>query len=280
MRALPKIDRRLSDWLSNSLRFALGPVEPDAKLHDIPATISPKVLDARTYDLAQAEVTTVQPDCSSNQDAEGDRVWVESSEDDDSDDEYVPPTMPSLTQRRSYRKAKAAVAASSTGVMPSYSPPQTPRTSRPTQLARTSDTSRSSAHGTAPTATKRRCARGTGEPNFDSIDEKRNYVCLTCSRRFRGDRHADFKRHVMGHYPDKAFGKLGTVTCCGVPVESRDKYRVPASASTEYFEGLPMVGGCGKRFSRNDSLRRHLANPKTGCVGDLNGEWHLSKNKE
>ncbi|OBZ73294.1 hypothetical protein A0H81_06813 [Grifola frondosa] len=72
---------------------------------------------------------------------------------------------------------------------------------------------------------------------------------------------------------------IQTWACCGIPLKDLEKYDLTdanISAMMEMqmqFAGMTMVGGCGKMLSRRDALKRHLDNPKIGCVGDLDGEW-------
>ena len=60
--------------------------------------------------------------------------------------------------------------------------------------------------------------------------------------------------------------------CCGVPVLNAIELGVPAAVVREAqafeFDGVLMIGGCRKAFSRRDALKRHLQREKGRCFGD------------
>ncbi|KAI0367617.1 hypothetical protein BV20DRAFT_949860, partial [Pilatotrama ljubarskyi] len=83
-------------------------------------------------------------------------------------------------------------------------------------------------------------------------------------------RGKDLKRHQATHDPNSS-----RFRCCGVPRERAEQYGISAEelahmVSTEH-NGVEMVGGCGKWYSRRDALKRHLRNER--CLGDHRGDW-------
>ncbi|OCH85587.1 hypothetical protein OBBRIDRAFT_798009 [Obba rivulosa] len=90
-------------------------------------------------------------------------------------------------------------------------------------------------------------------------------------------RSPDFKRHLATHtaalVPDKWI-------CCGLPIQDARERGVHVSRDTvpREYEGIPMVGGCGQRFSRQDALKRHLDQGK-GCIGKVDAPY-LRGNQE
>ncbi len=95
--------------------------------------------------------------------------------------------------------------------------------------------------------------------------------CPHCSYVQRNHRSPDFNRHIDTHSPKKA-----QWVCCGVPVFDAEAQGVPKSVVHEEpfeHEGLPMVGGCKKTFSRRDALGRHLRSNKGRCFGDASAMY-------
>ncbi|KAH7928439.1 hypothetical protein BV22DRAFT_208149 [Leucogyrophana mollusca] len=92
------------------------------------------------------------------------------------------------------------------------------------------------------------------------------WACPHCSWVQRNHRTPDLKRHIRTH---TRFQRPAQWVCCGVAMEMSGAYKVPADAQPYTFQGQPMIGGCGKEFSRRDALKRHLDNKHITCVGDL-----------
>lgn len=82
---------------------------------------------------------------------------------------------------------------------------------------------------------------------------------------------ADLKRHILIHGFE--------AVCCGVPLDDVrvGRYTVSPSLSPPiFFNGRCMVGGCWISVScRKDVLKRHINGSRKGCIGDLDGDWHL-----
>nr|VWO95330.1 Fork-head domain-containing protein [Ganoderma boninense] len=106
-----------------------------------------------------------------------------------------------------------------------------------------------------------------------SIDTMRanNWKCPYCPYVQHSRRSPDLKRHIETH----TRGKSVTLwVCCGVPAINARELGVPAdvvrTAPIFDFEGVPMIGGCRKTFSRRDALARHLrmAKDRGQCYGD------------
>ena len=80
----------------------------------------------------------------------------------------------------------------------------------------------------------------------------------------------DLKRHILTH-------KGGQWVCRGVPMEHADDYGVSSECTPiAYGEAERLfVGGCSKRFSRRDALKRHLDNANITCKGDIHAmlDW-------
>jgi hypothetical protein len=117
-------------------------------------------------------------------------------------------------------------------------------------------------------------------PNYTALNANGDFQCQNCGYACKPTREVDFKRHVDTHYR-KVVPPKGPVLCCGIPIKQRNhpQYigKVPSNASVKRFYGQKMVGGCGKLFSRPDSLKRHLDMPHSPCFGDLRGDWHPQK---
>ena len=118
--------------------------------------------------------------------------------------------------------------------------------------------------------------RNTPAPATDatpSIDAMRanNWQCPYCPYVQQSRRSPDLKRHIETHTRGKG---VALWVCCGVPAVNGRELGVPAevirSAPIFDFEGVPMIGGCRKTFSRRDALARHLrmAKERGQCYGD------------
>ncbi|KAM5541670.1 hypothetical protein V8D89_004651, partial [Ganoderma adspersum] len=95
------------------------------------------------------------------------------------------------------------------------------------------------------------------------------WQCPYCPHVQRNRRSPDLKRHINTRARDM---EVADWVCCGVPVMNAAELGVPAMAMREAqvfdFDGVLMIGGCKKAFSRRDALRRHLLREKGKCFGD------------
>ncbi|KAM5543627.1 hypothetical protein V8D89_002878 [Ganoderma adspersum] len=93
--------------------------------------------------------------------------------------------------------------------------------------------------------------------------------CPYCPYIQRNRRSPDLKRHVKTH---TRRADIADWVCCGVPVVNAMERGVPAGTVQEAqvfeFDGMLMLGGCRKAFSRRDALKRHLRREKGKCFGD------------
>lgn len=209
----------------------------------------------------------------------------EESDCDDDDDEYVPPSLPPLSQRRTYKRAYTSRTSSST---------RSSRTSSRNTPAKSSSASRSSvSFGTPATpdlatlsddaddatafsrivrTAPRREQVSPKTPATRCVDKsnKKHWQCPHCPYAQKNRRDPDLRRHISTHFRDLNNTKY---ICCGVPLEQAKAFGVEENAQVMYFWGKPMVGGCAKELSRKDALKRHLRN-SSDCVGDLSGAWH------
>ncbi|KAI0674014.1 hypothetical protein C8Q78DRAFT_1020339 [Trametes maxima] len=99
-------------------------------------------------------------------------------------------------------------------------------------------------------------------------DSANRWRCPYCPYVQRVHRSPDLARHIATH-TRPADPAEALWVCCGVPVSS------PAAvvaglrdAKPFVYEGMRMVGGCRKTFSRRDALKRHLKNNEGICFGD------------
>ncbi|KAI0357567.1 hypothetical protein OH77DRAFT_112757 [Trametes cingulata] len=100
--------------------------------------------------------------------------------------------------------------------------------------------------------------------------------CPFCAKHLK--RYADLNRHVATHCREGAHlldegasaSRTGWVRCTGVPSHIAARYGITdvSTSHVTLVDGVEMVGGCGKRFSRPDSLKRHLRNANNACVGE------------
>ncbi|KAI0794416.1 hypothetical protein C8Q74DRAFT_1166125, partial [Fomes fomentarius] len=81
-------------------------------------------------------------------------------------------------------------------------------------------------------------------------------------------RALDLERHITSIH----LSSPDAWRCCGIPLsEARKRPDVPAHVLTEpplWYDGRPMVGGCGVATSRKDVLGRHLRRNAGRCFGD------------
>ncbi|KAM5537624.1 hypothetical protein V8D89_008702 [Ganoderma adspersum] len=107
-------------------------------------------------------------------------------------------------------------------------------------------------------------------PSLDAM-RANNWQCPYCPYVQQTRRSPDLKRHIETHTRGK---DVALWVCCGVPAVNARELGVPAevvrTAPIYDFEGVPMVGGCRKTFSRRDALARHLrmAKERGLCYGD------------
>ncbi|PIL23302.1 hypothetical protein GSI_14612 [Ganoderma sinense ZZ0214-1] len=114
--------------------------------------------------------------------------------------------------------------------------------------------------------------RNSPAPSTDatpSVDAMRanNWQCPYCPYVQHTRRSPDLKRHIETHTRGKG---VTLWVCCGVPAINARELGVPAevvrTAPIFDFEGVPMIGGCRKTFSRRDALARHLRMGKSRDV--------------
>ena len=95
------------------------------------------------------------------------------------------------------------------------------------------------------------------------------WQCPYCPHVQHNRRSPDFKRHIKTHTRDS---DVADWVCCGVPVLNAVELGVPPAVVREAqvfeFDGMLMIGGCRKAFSRRDALKRHLQREKGRCFGD------------
>ena len=106
------------------------------------------------------------------------------------------------------------------------------------------------------------------------------WQCPHCPYVQRSRRSPDLKRHIKTHTRG---GEVADWVCCGVPVMNAIELGVPATTVREAevfeFDGVLMIGGCRKTFSRRDALSRHLQREKGRCFGDAQS-LHQRGNRE
>ena len=148
---------------------------------------------------------------------------------------------PSHVARRTHRRS------------PSSSPYPSPS---PSPSPRTSSTIFASQRRNSPARTAAPVASNT-------------WQCPYCPHVQHNRRSPDLKRHIKTHTRD---AEVADWVCCGVPVLNAIELGVPAAVVREAqvfeFDGVLMVGGCRKAFSRRDALKRHLQREKGRCFGD------------
>ncbi|KAI1787951.1 hypothetical protein LXA43DRAFT_1027027, partial [Ganoderma leucocontextum] len=96
-----------------------------------------------------------------------------------------------------------------------------------------------------------------------------SWQCPYCPYVQRSRRSPDLKRHIKTHTRG---ADVADWVCCGVSVLNAVELGVPAATVREAqafeFDGMLMIGGCRKAFSRRDALIRHLQREKGKCFGD------------
>ena len=96
------------------------------------------------------------------------------------------------------------------------------------------------------------------------------WQCPYCPHVQHNRRSPDLKRHIKTHTRG---AEVADWVCCGVPVLNAFELGVPSGTVREAqvfeFDGMLMIGGCRKAFSRRDALKRHLQREKGKCFGDV-----------
>ncbi|KAH9902581.1 hypothetical protein C8Q73DRAFT_670866 [Cubamyces lactineus] len=151
---------------------------------------------------------------------------------------------------------------------PSPSAYATPPTSPTLELA----TSFSSLFISRPlkTTTRRNArvaARARHAPAPSSSLSANRWKCPYCRYVQTNQRKPDLARHINTHTStDEEW------VCCGVPLGDAELTKdVPAEVLRKepvFYNGLVMVGGCRKTFSRRDALKRHLRTREGVCYGN------------
>lgn len=177
---------------------------------------------------------------------------------------------------KAFRAATASIIPSLlTGETAGYTPPPTPRPSRK-QLAPHASSHRKHVSSTSQRVRVPPEKRNTKPRNIQvDIGEDpgslvyaragERLLCPTpgCTR--TSARKSDMDRHMETHRAKK---NQKIHVCCGVPVEQAAAYGIEDVSGQYLWEGLWMVGGCQRGFTRKDSLRRHMKIKP--CRGDAN----------
>ncbi|TBU37978.1 hypothetical protein BD309DRAFT_1004615 [Dichomitus squalens] len=169
-------------------------------------------------------------------------------------------------------------------------PQTTSKSSQPTRGARRAarTASRSSSHssssaspspvaeshpGTSPrlvASTRRNTPVSSPNASSSSAPIRTNrWACPHCPYVQHNRRSPDLKRHIETH----TLGvDVAMWVCCGVyALDALDQgvsVEVVRQGHIMDFDGVPMIGGCMKTFSRKDALIRHLKAQKGKCFGD------------
>ncbi|KAI0349568.1 hypothetical protein OH77DRAFT_1525577 [Trametes cingulata] len=107
-------------------------------------------------------------------------------------------------------------------------------------------------------------------PSTRATPRTNRWKCPYCPYVQRNKRSPDLKRHVGTHTRPTDDAEALWV-CCGVPLIDATEHGVPEKLLLEEpfeYEGMFMVGGCRKTFSRRDALTRHLRKYAGECFGD------------
>ncbi|TBU23884.1 hypothetical protein BD311DRAFT_730568 [Dichomitus squalens] len=95
------------------------------------------------------------------------------------------------------------------------------------------------------------------------------WACPHCRYVQHNRRSPDLKRHIATHTHG---ADVAMWVCCGVYALDALGQGVPVEVVRQGqimdFDGVPMIGGCMKTFSRKDALIRHLKAQKGKCFGD------------
>ncbi|THH01908.1 hypothetical protein EW026_g882 [Hermanssonia centrifuga] len=241
---------------------------PDAVLLSQPYTTDPSVSP-----IERVLPTITLPDVSSDGsdiDAEGDI--------DDGGSEYIPseasspetsPFVPLIKLEPRGRVAKVSSSKKPTVL--------SARRGRPGTKKKTSSSRR------IPTMRPRaRCIQVDYDADGNMAKPIGDKTCPICNIEI--GRYGDVERHISTHY-QRARGEGEKWVCYGLPVdvaEERHFHYGLEHATLWPQTGLFMVGGCGRIFSRKDSLNRHMKRKRVEgeCLGDVDGPWMPKRNKK
>ncbi|OJT10581.1 hypothetical protein TRAPUB_12880 [Trametes pubescens] len=136
----------------------------------------------------------------------------------------------------------------------------------------------SSRHGSKPKVISTPRRNIAVSPNTRPAPSTNPLQCPFCSYEARHGRVPDIKQHLLTHTRGNKYDFL----CCGVPLAQAEELRVPAEVKREaplVYEGIKMVGGCWKGFSRRDVLARHLRSTVGKCFGDARAPYLLGNQR-
>ena len=204
---------------------------------------------------------------SSKPDGEGDTDYSPPS---DEDEEYRPTQATSSEKKK--RKARAKATRTTTSSARS-----------PTSESEKSIASSCGHQRSHPYKQSNRSRNFQRQDHARFINKMSEFHCPVagCDHTQENRRIPDLKRHIATHdrwiEPEKW-------TCRGVGVEKAHLYvegvemgmskEEQIKAGAYEFKGKLMVGGCLNTFARRDSLKRHVDNPKTSCVGDMDSYFY------
>ena len=109
-----------------------------------------------------------------------------------------------------------------------------------------------------------------GAESTDGLPELR---CPVPGCRTKPQRISDLRRHIESHN----YWRVDLLRRCNGGCSSLRDGDFPQGATREglieagayMFDGRLMVGGCMRKFTRRDALKRHIDNPKIPCIGDM-----------
>ncbi|TBU47079.1 hypothetical protein BD309DRAFT_914550 [Dichomitus squalens] len=105
-------------------------------------------------------------------------------------------------------------------------------------------------------------------PSSSTLIRTNRWACPHCPY-VHNRRSPDLKRHIETH---TLGASVAMWVCCGVYALDALDQGVPLEVVRQGqimdFDGVSMIGGCRKTFSRRDALLRHLRAQKGKCFGD------------